>query len=247
MKLLETCEPLFQYICRLNRSARKGGHHTLQHVQAEIRHLLREISAKAKTDPELMAHLQTGRVYLALVFFVDFMVANSSLPFADDWPNLAFELKEMAGDAKFFELLDATLADRSESATERIAVFYTCMGLGFTGWLTGQPEQLRRKMLECAARLRGLINADENARVCPDAYNPDTRVLFKPVRSSLLGITVTLVVLLATLFVLNVVAFKSESSSLRENLGKLSGRVEPAGSADKSTAAATAENPRPVR
>ena len=25
MTLLELCEPLFQYICRLNRSARKGG------------------------------------------------------------------------------------------------------------------------------------------------------------------------------------------------------------------------------
>ena len=40
MTLLELCDPLFQYICRFNRSARKGGHHDLIQVRQEVKAML---------------------------------------------------------------------------------------------------------------------------------------------------------------------------------------------------------------
>lgn len=225
MKLLDVCEPLFQYTCRLNRSARKGGDHRPEEVRAELKNILADISTKSRSDATLANQLDKDRggIYLVLLFFADFMVRNSSLPFAMKWDDLAAEEKppQLGGDEKFFDMLDKTLADRSEGAAERIAVFYTCMGLGFTGWYTGQPEHLRRKMMECSLRLRGQINADESTPVCPESYNADTRTLFKPIGSSLLGITIALVVLMIAIFAGNVYVYHVTASDLWEKLQQI--------------------------
>lgn len=219
--LLDTCEPLFQYVCQVNRSARKGGDLEESHVRAELKSLLGDIKVKSQSDPQLATHLSAdrGQIYLVLLCFVDFMIRNSSLSFAAHWMDLAEEEeRERAGDEKFFEILDLTLRDRSDAATERIAVFYTCIGLGFTGYYMGQPEILKKKMIECAARMRGLIKNDEAFRVCPEAYNADTRVLFKRVGSSLLGIGIALVVLVIALIVANVYLYADSSRQLSRSL-----------------------------
>ena len=220
MKLAELCEPLFQYICRLNRSARKGGVHSHDQVLDEVKGHLAKIQSTARPDPALSAHLDKDRggMYLVLLFFVDFMIHNSTLSFASEWQNLAFEENERAGDEKFFNLLDETLKDRSEAATERIGIYYTCMGLGFTGWFTGQPEYLRGKMKDCSARLTGMINADEAAPVCPEAYNADSRTLFKPIKSSLVGMTIALVILMITVLVINGYQYYRNSTELNATL-----------------------------
>ncbi len=226
--LLDVCEPLFQYVCQLNRSARKGGDLDESHVRSEIKSLLGEIKAKSQNDPQLTAHLSSdrGQIYLILLCFVDFMVRSSSLSFAHAWMDLAEEEeRERAGDEKFFEVLDVTLKDRSEAATERIAVFYTCIGLGFTGLYTGQPEILRKKMLECAARLRGMIKADETSRICPEAYIADTRILFKRIGSSLVGIGIALAVLVIALLVANVYLYVDSSTQLAKPLNDIHSRL----------------------
>lgn len=243
MKPLDVCEPLFQYICRLNRSARKGGDHRPDEVRAELKSILADIQTKARADAALSNQLDKDRggVYLVLLFFADFMVRNSSLPFANNWEDLAAEERppELGGDEKFFDMLDRTLADRSEAASERIAVYYTCMGLGFTGWYTGQPEHLRRKMMECSLRLRGQINADESTPVCPESYTADSRELFRPIGSSLVGITITLIVLLVAVFAGNVYVYHTTAS-------ELSGKLDQLGSSKLASApAAPAATPEP--
>ena len=190
MTLIELCEPLFQYVCRLSRSARKGGAFEHTQVQAEIKALLVDIKAKsAGTQPPLVESFD--KIEIVLMFFVDFMIKESALPWAKEWKELAFERNELAGDEKFFDLLEDTLKDRSPSAPERLAVFYTCLGLGFTGWYTGQPEFLRRKMKEIAGRLQTATESGggDIARICPDAYeHVDTRDLVEPPGTKLLGI-----------------------------------------------------------
>ena len=68
------------------------------------------------------------------------------MQFSPQWQKepLAFERNELAGDEKFFDLLEETLNDSSEEATEQLAVYHICMGLGFTGIYARQPEQLRK-------------------------------------------------------------------------------------------------------
>ncbi|MFB3893159.1 MAG: DotU family type IV/VI secretion system protein [Phycisphaerae bacterium] len=220
MNLLDLTEPFFQYMCRLTRSARKDAHQDPSRVRGEIKNLLTEMKSRASSEPRLIE--QYEKVELPLLFYADFMIKESSLPFAGQWKEMAYERNELAGDEKFFELLDQTLAEQSSSANERLAVFYTCMGLGFTGWYTGQPEYLRKKMLEISSRISGLMDADEQARICPEAYNAlNTSDLVQPPGGKLLGIVLALVGLLIVVFVANIYLFKWSTEDLGRALDKI--------------------------
>lgn len=207
MTLLELCEPLFQYVCRLNRLARKGATIESEEVRSQVRQILGTMKTKAAAIPGMGT--QFDKVELPLIFFVDFMIRDSSLPFARRWQDLAAERNELAGDEKFFDLLEETLSERSEAATDRLAVFYTCLGLGFTGWFQGQPEFLRKKMKEIAGRLRSRGDQEAAGRLCPDAYeNVNTSDLIQPPGRSLTGVAILLVGLVAVLFAGNLLLYR---------------------------------------
>jgi len=211
--LVDLCEPVFQYICRLNRSARKGGNYELSQVQAEIKGMLAEARGKA-----VGANLAQPweQIELILMFFCDFMIKESALPWAREWKELAFERHEMAGDEKFFDILEETLKDKSPNANERLAVFYVCMGLGFSGWYTGQPEYLRRKMKEIAARLQAAGQFADAQRICPDAYEKvDTRDLIEPPGTKLIGIGIALIGLMIVLFFTYGFLYRDSANNLR--------------------------------
>lgn len=177
MTLIELCEPLFQYVCRLNRSARRGASVAQGTVRAELHAMFAQLKDKAAQTPGLSE--QYERVRLALVYFVDFMIKESSLSFAKKWQELAFEEEKFAGDEDFFELLEQTQADQSALANDRLAVFYTAVGLGMAGIYVRQPEKLRSYMNEMWARLKPRFGADETARLCPEAYEGvDSRVIW---------------------------------------------------------------------
>jgi hypothetical protein len=96
------------------------------------------------------------------------------------------------------------------------------MGLGFGGWYTGQPEYLRKKMLECAARLRGVVNADESSKVCPEAYErTNTSNLIEKPASSLVGIGIALVVLVLMTLVANAYLYERSASDLSDALKRV--------------------------
>jgi type IV/VI secretion system ImpK/VasF family protein len=220
MTLLELCEPLCQYICRLNRSGRKGGSYEPARVRSEIQALFDEMRSKSAADASLVS--QYEKVEMPLIFFVDFMIKESALPFARQWQELDFEHNELAGDEKFFDLLDETLADPSQAATERLALFYTCVGLGFTGWYTGQPEFLRKKQMEIAARIRPMMEVDDTSRICPEAYeNVDTSDLVQPPGMKLLAISVALIGMAVVMFVANFFLFRTTASDLQAALQKI--------------------------
>jgi type VI protein secretion system component VasF len=227
MTLLELTEPVFQYICRLNRLARRSGAargdtmsirrgaaggpggtgfalRSLDYsvVRAEVKGLFDDMAQKAAGDNRLAAQFKL--VEMPLLFFVDSMISESRLTFADQWnqKRLAYEKKELAGDQKFFDLLEDTLKDPSEEASERLAVFYTCLGIGFTGFYFNQPEYLRKTMLTIAPRIRRLMETDKSAKVCPEAYeNVDTRNLVQPPGSRLIFVGILFVCfMLAVIF-----------------------------------------------
>ena len=137
MTLLQLTEPLFQYMCRLNRLSRRsgspkaGGHDTsfvalsreaaqtaaplvparganLDYTVArsEIKAIFEDMMAKAASEVRLSQ--QARKVELPLIFFVDSMISESNLSFAAEWNQnrLAFDRQELAGDEKFFDLLE---------------------------------------------------------------------------------------------------------------------------------------------
>ncbi len=231
MKLLKLCEPLFQYVCALNRSPRKGAQPQMEEVRARAKSLLfEELKARAAGDHLLSE--QYEKVKLPLVFFVDSMIAQSDLDFARQWDEnrIAYELKELAGDEKFFQLLDETLADDSEEANERLLIFYTCIGLGFTGMYVGREEKLQAKMKQIAARTRRFIDVDETRPICPEAYeHVDTRDLTEPPGRKLLTIGLIFVALIIVFFVANVALYERAGNELSGALEAVSqGRAAPA-------------------
>lgn len=220
MTLLELCEPFFQSICRLNRSARKGVHFDAASVRADLKAMLADMRQRASTTPGLSE--QFDKVELVLMCFADFMIKESRLDFARSWQDLAHERNEMSGDEAFFDALDETLADTSDRASERLAVFYTCIGLGFTGFYTGQPEYLRKKMNEISARIRTMIDKDDSSKICPEAYeHTNSADLIEPPGRSLVGIGVALVGLIVALVALNVFMYRSASSELTDAMQRI--------------------------
>jgi len=173
LDLVDLCEPLFQYICMLNRIARNPGGEGLEFgpLQGLIKEIMQDIAQNPGASDPLKAQFEKVRV--PLIFFVDSMISESKLGMASQWHKnrLAYEFNELAGDEKFFDLLDETMAQKGPEADERLAIFYTCLGLGFQGWYAGQPEYLRKKMIDLGKRIPArFIDTQHTARVCPEAY-----------------------------------------------------------------------------
>lgn len=222
MKLLEACEPLLQYICRLNRSARKGVSLEVHQVRAEVEQLFNEVASRAAAAG---LSEQYEKIRIPLVYFVDFMVKESELDFARDWKEMAADENLFGGDEAFWDELEETLADQSAAAKERLEVFYVMVGLGFTGFYTGQPEFLRKKMLEMSARFRPGARQTEAGKICPEAYeHVDTSDLIQPAGRSLIGIMVVLLVLVVVLVVGGSYLYLDGSREMRASLDTVSER-----------------------
>jgi|SRR5579859_3209452 len=243
MTLLELTEPIFQYICRLNRIARRGPTAkagdtsfvpktpaavaaaargaALDDVvaRAEIKALLEDMMSKAATDMRLSQ--QARKIELPLIFFIDSMISEGTLPFAAQWNQnrLAYERQELAGDEKFFDLLDETLKENGEDAAERLAVFYICIGLGFTGIYFKQPEFLRKTMLSIAPRIRHLVENDQTARICPEAYQGvDTRNLVQPPSSRMVFVGLIFACFTAAVLISYIIMYRQASKNLNNSI-----------------------------
>lgn len=182
MTLIELCEPLFQSICRFNRAGRKGASIDFATIRSEVLGLFEEMKTRAGADFKLSE--QYKKVDMPLRFFVDSMIAASKLPCAKQWhkQRLGLEHDELAGEDKFYILLEETQRDTGDDASERLAIFYICIGLGgLLGSYDATPENLRKIMQDIALRIRPYIEGDASARICPEAYeHTDTRDLIEP-------------------------------------------------------------------
>jgi len=223
MTPLELCEPLFTKVCLLNRLGRTGGGvASYDQLRLQIEGIFSDLRKAADSDPVL--RLQWEKLELPLIFFVDSMISESGLAVAATWnrSRLAYEQKELAGDEKFFDLLDETLNDSSDEASLRLPVFYTCLGIGFMGWYAGQPEYLRGKMLDISQRLRTAMETDKTARICPEAYlNVDTRDLVQAPASRLGGIAIVFAGLCLVVITVEAYLFHAASLSLTDSLSAI--------------------------
>lgn len=238
MTLHDLCEPLFQVVCRINRSARKGLPLDFHQVRAEVKAMLADMKLRSNSMPGVAE--QFDKVELPLIFFADSMISESSVNFARMWDNqrLAEELNppQLGGDERFFDLLDEALADRSPGAAERLQIFYTCLGLGFTGFYTGQPEFLRRKMNEILSRLKNSGEVELTSRVCPETYeNVNTSDLVEPPGVKLMGWMIGVVGLILIVLIANFALFQTGKSKLDRELDAIIATAAPSASESTET------------
>jgi len=221
MTLADICEPIFQYICQFNRMSRSGRRHDFGVVRAEAKALLAQCRQKAESTPGMAASWPTAE--LVLTFFIDSMVLNSKMGQMGGWRPMSHDIGKLGFEEEFWDILEDVLKDPSDAATQSLGVFYMCIGLGFTGLYTGQPEVIKRKMLEISSRLRGMVDADQAARLCPEAYeNIDSRNLTRPAGPTLTGLTLLAVLLLAVVVVSYFQFFKTAGNTLAGSLGEIS-------------------------
>jgi hypothetical protein len=225
--LMDICEPLFQHVCRLHRAGRKsaeGGGAAIAGDQHEARARLRELIGESGELAEQASQAgildQFEKVRLPLVFFCDYVIQHSTLPFAAEWQPMA-EVDEdpphLGWYQEFFAMLDDTLAEHSDAAEERLAVFYTCLGLGFKGYFEDMPKFLQDKMREIQNRVRGRIETDSSRDICDQAYkHTDKRQLEMPPIKTLTPIILVLLGLIVTLFVLNLYLYHDASGQLKK-------------------------------
>jgi len=181
MKLLELYEELFQYLCRLNRAAKTSAQPEYARVRGEVKELLEQVLRQAASDVRLLN--QAKRLELPLIFCIDYLICTSRLKFATQWAGnrLAKDRNELAGDERFFDLLEEDLKDTSEEAAERLAVFYVCLCLGFLGMFQGQPEQVRKYIEQIYPRIAPWVDRDPRTKISEEAYqHTDSRVLTEP-------------------------------------------------------------------
>ena len=223
MKLLELYESLFQYICRLNRMARTQSHPDIGRVRAELKSLFEEINRVAATD--VLLHKQVRQLERPLVFFIDNLIVNSRLNFAGQWASnrLAYEWNELAGDECFFvDFLDKDIQDPGEEAAHRLAVYYICLTLGFTGMYQGQPEQIRKYMDQIFPRIRQWMDTDTRTKISEQAYGcTDTRVLTEPPSDKIVLVVVLFIFFSLSVLVISYGLYFKASSELKQSVGHI--------------------------
>jgi type IV/VI secretion system ImpK/VasF family protein len=228
MKLLQLYEGLFQYVCRLNRAAKTEAQPDYARVRSEVNSLLADIQRGAANDVRLSN--QVKRLELPLIFFVDNLICTSPLKFASQWAQnrLANERNELAGDERFFDFLQTDLADPGEEAKERLAVFYTCLCLGFNGMYQAQPDQIRRYAEQIFPRISEWLDRDPSTKISEDAYRyTDTRFLTEPPSNK-----IVLVIILFVFFSLSVMTvyyglYIKAASDLTKSVEKITSQPDP--------------------
>lgn len=217
MTLADLCEPIFLHLTRLNRLVRKGGAPDEGAVWHELTSLFVEAREKAAGLPGLGA--QFSRVEVPLLLFADETVRQTGLPWAANWPGLASQHPTNPDESVFFDLLDETIDDRTDAASERLGIYYTCLGLGFRGDRAAQPQYLKRKMQEIRPRLRE-SGAVDSARLTPEAYDHlrAGREIDVVVGDYVGMISLVLVVLVAALFAFIGLGYRQAGRGLASSL-----------------------------
>ena len=223
MTLLDLYEPVFQYVCMLSRVAKSGAESiTYPALCQTVLAMLETAKQKSEQDPLLAS--QARKLELPIIFFLDSMIAESGLKCSAEWHSkrLAYTRSELAGDEKFFDLLDETLKDPGAEATERLVIYFVCIGLGFTGWYGSQPEYLRGKMATLARRIAGAMGQEHAKRICPEAYQYlDTRNLIEPPSTKIGAIVLAFLALCIVVIAVNFYLYLAGSAAFRHSLDEI--------------------------
>ncbi len=204
MKLLQVYEDFFQYTSCLLRAAKAQAHPEFTRVRSELKELLEKAAQSAASDSRIAA--QVSKVELPLVFFADDVIANSGWRFAAQWAQkpLAEERKEPKGDERFFvNFLEEDLVNPDEEASERLAIYYVCLALGFHGIYRSHPEKILWYMEQIFPRIRQGMDNDPRTKISEEAYrHTDVRVLTEPPSTKIAAVAVAFLFLSLSVLIL---------------------------------------------
>lgn len=215
MRLLELTEPLFQYVCTLKKLSNSRERLDTIRIKADLLKIFADMQKAAETSSLLATEYE--KIKLPLIFFADYIVFESNLNFTQPWEPLALEYKELAGEEKFFLILSQDISDKSEIATERLAVYYTCLSLGIKNAYIGDKEQLNLLLSRVFLRVSEKFKLEKDLRITPQAYeNVDKRDFTEELAPKFGSIGIALAGVLILWFVCFVLLFIWSSRDIKK-------------------------------
>jgi type IV/VI secretion system ImpK/VasF family protein len=158
MTILQICEPLFQYICYIERASKQKKQLVYNTTVKKIRKLFEDMENEAYK--EHMNYKIYNEIKLPLIFFTDFIIINSNGSISAYWDKnrLAVEYSELTGDKKFFDILEKWLNSQNSIAPHVLTIFYKCICLGFHGIHKKRPEKLYEYIYQINERVIEIQN-----------------------------------------------------------------------------------------
>lgn len=221
MKLVELCEPAYQYICKINRIGAKGNL-DFQLVRSEVKEVLTGIEQVAGMDRVVADAYE--KVKLPLIFFIDSMIVESGIQCVADWDSqrLAYDFNELSGDESFYDDLDRVLAGTDPDKADLLAFYYVCLGLGFTGIYFSQPDTIRDYIARMEPYLRSFLASDLHQRIVPDAYRfTNTSNLVAAPAPKIFGILICFVGVAVAVFIAVIYLYLNASSNLAKSITEI--------------------------
>lgn len=245
--LLETCEPLFQYLAWLSKLGRGGasGREVPDEPGArrELMRLFRNLREKASGE------VYDEAIERSLWAFADGIASECKLPWAQRWEKRGFDPEGnhfINLDQDFWDFLGATLAERpSEARLQRLEVFAACIGFGYDTMHFVEPEYPQR-FRELWAEIGERFEDPEEPKITPQAYegvNDD--VLPWDPRVEITRYLVVLGFMLVALVGSQVFLFYRAQQTLRSHLVEIEARVTPQAGESDAPALPTGVGDRP--
>jgi type VI protein secretion system component VasF len=222
--LSELCEPFFIGVGGL-MTADAGVRRDAWQVRQELTDIMEQMHGEAH-GPQATAKLAENydRIEPVLAFFADDVINESTLPFANQWIGEMLlanhkRVQDWTGRQRLFLELDATIRDPSAEALERLAIFQTCLGLGFGGIHRENVPLLQQYGNNIAQRLEGRA---AQKWICPEAYEfTQTDVLTRPVKENVLWITV----ICGALVLATIVSYVAINIAARSEISRVLGQI----------------------
>ena len=138
-------------------------------VKADLADLREEIQA-ALIQEDSTLNGQFESIELPYIYFIDSMLVSSGLTDWNDHRIAVTEFNRRAGDNEFFDFLNDAEAEVGDDADSKLAFYYCCIGLGFTGMYEDNIDHLHDIMRRLEPRVRKFMDRDVISRITPEAY-----------------------------------------------------------------------------
>ncbi|MEI6605102.1 MAG: DotU family type IV/VI secretion system protein [Verrucomicrobiota bacterium] len=232
--LLEHLQPLFLYVCEQHRLAKeaKGGTVSFDTVKQTVLAKLAAVDNSAKQDPTLRQHLDKLKEPIFWYLDCTFGSPDNAFAFRQKWNDQRLadygDDGNLSGDDAFFDELGKELANdpRDESSNERLAFYYTALGLGFTGRYFKRNAEHRKELQSYMQRLYPRVakymDADASGKITPETYRyTDKRDFVAPSRDKPMIFFAAFLLLLGSLLFGYIYWYMENTKDLREAVGRL--------------------------
>ena len=145
----------------------------MQKIQADVADLRSEIQSELIQEDSIL-NQQFEAIELGYIYFIDSMLVAAGVTEWNDNRIAVTEFNRRAGDNEFFDLLYDAEAEVGDDADSKLAFYYCCIGLGFTGMYEDDPSHLHDIMR------RVFMDRDVISRITPEAYSHNLEMNVAP-------------------------------------------------------------------